>query len=77
MIQLNPGIKEKIIKEINELPDDVLPEIDKLIQTLKGHKPALKKNKKFDKYFNTISDEDAREMLEAIEDFERIEPDAW
>ncbi|MFA6449637.1 MAG: hypothetical protein WCX65_09220 [bacterium] len=72
-----PDINEKLLEELSSLPDNILIEIKKIIDEFKsGQKPAVTRLR-FDDLFHTISEQDAKEMLEAIEDCERIGADGW
>ena len=74
---MTPDIKEKILEELPALPEPILLEIKKIIDEFKsGHKPAAGQGR-FNDLFRTISEQDAKEMLGAIEDCERIDPNGW
>ncbi len=72
-----PGLKDKIIKELPGLPDDVLVEIDNIINTFKDKTELKHPPGGLDAVFGKISEQDAEEMLKAIEDCERIDADGW
>jgi len=74
---MTPDIKEKILEELPSLPDTILLEIKKIIDVYKSSRQKQTDQGRFDDLFRTISEQDAKEMIEAIEDCERIDANAW
>ena len=72
MRTMSLDLKEKIIKEIHELPDSMLEKIQKIIETFKKDNGVPAGKGRFDDVFGTISDEDAEEMLKAVSECRSI-----
>jgi hypothetical protein len=70
-------IKEKILEELPSLPEPILLEIKKIIDEFKSGRKPVTGPSCFDDLFRTISEQDAKEMLDAIEDCERIDANGW
>ncbi|MEW6200484.1 MAG: hypothetical protein AB1546_00790 [bacterium] len=68
--------KEKIIKTLDDLPEDKLSEILEFVEDFKKKNAAGKSGGKWDRFFGILSDEDAEAMLAVIEETcERIDYD--
>ena len=68
--------KEKIIKTLDEIPEDKYPEVFELMEGFKKKTGAGKKNK-WSEFAGILTDEDARIMKAAIEEeFEKVEDEA-
>ncbi|MEW6200388.1 MAG: hypothetical protein AB1546_00305 [bacterium] len=74
---LSPDLKDKIVKEISCLPESLLVEINEIIEIFKNNKESRNFPGRFDDVFSKISEEDAEDMLKAIEDCERTNMDDW
>lgn len=71
------NLRDEIIRELPSLPETALREISRLIELFKKGKRQAPRLSPFSDLFGGISEDDAREMLMAIEECEKVDANGW
>ena len=72
------ALQNELLKQIDELPSDLQKQVLLFAKNLKSSAPCGTPGSELLRFSGTISDEDAQEMMKAIEEgCEQIDYDEW
>jgi predicted AAA+ superfamily ATPase len=75
---MNTVLREEIINNLNKLPVELQKKVKDFVDALISTIPKGTSGKSLAKYAGTLSNKDAQEFIDAIEDgCERINEDDW
>lgn len=74
---LDSTIQNDLLKEVEQLPPPLQRKVVEFAHSLAGSAPRGTPGDQLLRFAGTMTAEDAKEMMAAIEDCERIDPNEW
>ena len=74
---LDSTIQNDLLKEVEQLPLPLQRKVVEFAHSLAGSAPRGTPGDQLLRFAGTMTEEEAKEMMAAIEDCERIDPNEW